>query len=91
MQTQEVSVIPQMDGPRSLLMRGPAGGQMDGFSRWSEWDSSQGGTYVYRAPASRRREYLGGDSDSTGARRPHRDWRPPSRGRYPNRGGRPPD
>ena len=36
MQTQEVSAIPQLDGPRSLPMRGPAGGQMDGFSRQCE-------------------------------------------------------
>ena len=33
MQAQEVSAIPQLDGPRSLPMRGPTGGQMDGFSR----------------------------------------------------------
>ena len=32
MQAQEVSAIPQLDGPRSLLLRGPAGGWMDGFS-----------------------------------------------------------
>ena len=36
-----------------------------------------------------RREYLGGDSDSDGYRRPHQDWRPPDRRGYP--GGRPPD
>ena len=38
-----------------------------------------------------RREYLVEDSDSNGPRRPHHDQRPPDRGRYPNRGGRPPD
>ena len=33
MQTQEVSAIPQLDGPRSISMRGPAGGWIGGFSR----------------------------------------------------------
>ena len=33
MQAQEVSAIPQLDGHRSLPMRDPAGGWMDGFSR----------------------------------------------------------
>ena len=71
MQAQEVSAIPKLDGPISLPMRDPAGGQMDGFSGWVEWDPSQGGTYVQRAPTTRRREYLGGDSDSNGHRRLH--------------------
>ena len=33
MQAQEVSTIPQLDGPRTILMRDPAGGQMDRFSK----------------------------------------------------------
>ena len=33
MQAQEVSTIPQLDGPRPLPMREPARGQIDGFSR----------------------------------------------------------
>ena len=32
MQAQEVSVIPQLDGPRCLPMRDPTRGWMDGFS-----------------------------------------------------------
>ena len=78
-------------GPGSLLMRDHIERWMNGIPRLFEEDSSQGGTYVQRAPVTRRREYLGGSSDSDGPRIPHRDWRPPDRGRYPNRGGRPPD
>ena len=33
MRAQEVSTIPQLDGPRSIPVRDPAGGQMDRFSR----------------------------------------------------------
>ena len=91
MQAQEVSAIPQVDGPGSLPMRDPIERQMNGIPRLVEQDSSQGGTYVQRAHATRRREYPGGNSDSDGPRGPHRDWRPPDRGRYPNRSGRPPD
>ena len=71
MQAQEVSAIPQLDGPRSLPMREPTRGRMDGFSSQVEQDSSQGGTYVQRASATRRRGGPGGDSDSDGYRRPH--------------------
>ena len=71
MQAQEVSVIPQLDEPRSHPMRDPARGWVDGFSRQVEQDSSQGGTYVQRASAIRRREYPGRESDSNGYRRPH--------------------
>ena len=56
-----------------------------------EQDSSQGDTYVWRADATRRREYPGGNSDSDGLGEPHGDWRPTDRGRYPNRNGRHPD
>ena len=90
-QPQEVSAIPKLDGPRSLPMRGPVGGQMDGFSRQSGWESSQGDTYVQRAPAFRQGEYPGRESNSNGPRRSHQNWRPPDRKRYPNRNGRFPD
>ena len=91
MQAQEVSAIPQVDGTWSLPMRDHIERQMNGISRLVEQDSSQGGTYVLRAPITRGREYPGGSSESDGPRRPHRDQRHPDRGRYPNRGGRPPD
>ena len=64
MQTQEVSAIPQLDEPSSLPMRDPVGGWIDRFSRPVEQDSSQGGTYMQRVPATRRREYPGGDSNN---------------------------
>ena len=91
MGAQEVSAIPQVDGPGSLPMRDHIERWMNGILRLVEQDSSQRGTYVQRAPITRRREYPGGGSNSDGPRRPYRDWRPPDRGRYPNRGGRPPD
>ena len=91
MQAQEVSTIPQLDGPRSLPMRDHTRGRVDGFSSQVEQDSSQGGTYMQRAFTTRRREHPGGDSDSDGYRRLHQDQRPPGRRRYPNGGGRPPD
>ena len=89
MQAQEVSAIPQVDGPGSLPMRDHIERWMNGITRLVEKDSSQRGTYVQRAPVTR--EYPGGSSNSDGPRRPHRDQKPPNRGRYPNRGGRPPD
>ena len=64
---------------------------MNGIPRLVEQDSSEGGTYVQRAPITRRREYPGGSSNSYGPMRPHRDWRPLDRGSYPDRGERPPD
>ena len=69
MRTQEVSTIPQLDGPRSLPMRDHTRGRVGGLSSQTGQDSSQGGTYVWRAPTTRRREHPGGDSD--GYRRPH--------------------
>ena len=91
MQAQEVSAIPQVDGPRPLPMGDPIERWMKGIPRLVEQDSSQGGTYVQRATVTRRREYPGGDSNNDGPRGPHKDWKPPDRGRYSNRGGRPPD
>ena len=84
MRAQEVSTIPQLDGPGFLPMRHPIGRQMHGVSRSVEQDSSQGGTYVQRASVPRRREYPGGDGNNDGSGRPYRDWRSPERGRYLN-------
>ena len=70
MWAQEVSAIPQVDGPRSLPMRDPIERWMNEITRLVEQDSSQGGTYVQRAPIIRR-EYPGGDSDNDCPRRPH--------------------
>ena len=64
---------------------------MGTFLDQAKQDPSQGGTYLWRASTIRRREYPGGDSDSDGYSRLHRDQRSPDRGGHPNRGGRPPD
>ena len=87
MQAQEVSAIPQVDGPGSLPMKEPIGRWVHGVSRSVELDSSQGGTYMQRAFVTRRREYPGGDSDTDGPRRPHRDWRPLKEGDIPTEVG----
>ena len=79
MRTHEISVIPQLDGPRSLPRREPDRGQMNEIPRLVELGSSQGGTYVQGASVPRSREYPGGDSNDDDYRRPHRDWRPPER------------
>ena len=71
MWAQEVSAIPQVDGPGYLPMRNPIERWIDEILRLVDQDSSQGGTYVQRAPITRRREYPGGDSDNDGPRRPH--------------------
>ena len=46
MRTQEISAVPQLDGPRSLPRREPDTGQMNEVPRLVELGSSQGGTYV---------------------------------------------
>ena len=71
MRTQKVSMIPQLDGPGSLPVRDHTRGRVGGFPDQIEQDSSQGGTYVQRAPTTRRREYPGGDGDSGGYTGPH--------------------
>ena len=88
---REVSRIPQLDGPRSLPTRDLTRGRMSRLSGQIEQESSQGGTYMQKATAIRRREYPeeGDGNDNYG--RPPQDQRPPDRGGYPNRGGRPPD
>ena len=88
---QEVSMIPQLDGPGSLPIRDHTRGRMDRFLDQVEQDCSQGGTYVQRASTIRRREYPGEGSGSDDYRRLHRDQRPPDRGGHPTGGGRPPD
>ena len=89
MRTQEVSIIPQLDGPGSLPVRDNIKGRVGGFLGQIEQDSSKGGTYVWRAPTTMRREYPGGDSNSDSYGGPYGDQRPPGRGGYPD--GRPPD
>ena len=71
MRAQEVSAIPQLDGPISLPMRNHTRERVGGFSSQVGQDSSQGGTYMWRTSPTRKREYSGGDRDSNGYRRPH--------------------
>ena len=91
MQAQEISIMPQLDGPGSLPMRDPIGRRIQEISRPAEQESSQGDTYIQRNTTTQGREYREDDSDNDGSRRPCRSWRPPNEGRYPNQGGRPPD
>ena len=91
MRAQEILLMPQLDGLASLPMRDPIGRRIQEVPRLAEQESSQGGTYVQGASATRRREYPGGNGDDDDYRRPHRDQRPPERGRYPNQGWRLPD
>ena len=77
-------------------MRDHTKGRVDGFLSQVRQDSSQEGTYMQRTSPTRRGEYLEGDSDSDGYRRPHQDQRTLDRrgypdGRPPDRGGGPPD
>ena len=80
---QEVSFIPQLDGPGSLPIRDHTRGRMGRFLDQAEQDPSKGGTYVQRVSMIRRREYPGGDSDSDDYRRLHRNQRLPDRGGHP--------
>ena len=76
MRAQEVSAIPQLDGPGSLPTGDHTRWRGDRFSDQVEQDPSEGGTYVQRASMGRKREYPGGDSDSDGYRRLHRPKTP---------------
>ena len=92
MRAQEISILPQLDGPVSILTRDPTGGRVLEDTRFMEREYSQGGTYNQGASISQRREYHGeGSDDDNINRRPYRDQRPPERGRYPSQSGRPPD
>ena len=91
MRAQEISIMPQLDGPGSLPMRAAIGRRTHEVSRPVEQESSQGDTHIQRTTTARGREYREEDSDNDSSRRPHRNKRPPDRGRYPNQGGRPPD
>ena len=92
MRAQEISIIPQLDGPVSLPTRDPIGRRAQEDSRFAGQEYFQGCTYVQEASIPRRREYPGESSDDDNVnRRTYWDWRPPKRGRHPNQNGRPPD
>ena len=88
MRAQEVSVLPQVDGPASILIRRDVRGRALESKRIMEWEFSQDGTYLPGTSVSHRREYLG---DSSNNNRSYRGQRLPESGRYPSQNGRPPD
>ena len=49
---QEISVIPQLDGPISLLARDPIGRRVPEDTRFEGQEYSQGGTYIQGASIS---------------------------------------
>ena len=77
MRAQEISVMPQLDGPASLPIRDPIGRRIQEVPRLVEQEHSQGGTYMQGISMPRRREYPGGNGNDDEHRRPYRDWRPP--------------
>ena len=91
MRAREVSMIPQLDEPKSFPIRGLTEGRMNRLSGQIEQDPSQGGTYMQKATVFRRREYPEEGDGNDNYRRPSQDQRPPDRGGYPNGGRRPPD
>ena len=64
-------MIPHLDGPRSLPIRDPTRGRMGRLPNQIEQDPPQGGTYLHKATAIRRREYSEEGDDSNDYRRPH--------------------
>ena len=71
--TQEISMIPQLDGPRSLPTRDPVRERMGRLPDQIEQDPSQEGTYVQKVTVSRRREYSEEGDNSDDYRRLHWD------------------
>ena len=67
---QEVSMIPQLDGPRCLPTRDLTRGRMSRLSGQIEQDPSQGDTYMQKGTATRRREYPKEGDGNDNYRRP---------------------
>ena len=92
MRAQEISILPQVDGPVLVPTRDYDRGRVSDNTRLVEQEYSQGGTYIQGASITQRREYPRESSEDDNInRRPYREWRPPERGRYPNQSGRPPN
>ena len=53
---QEISILPQVDGPVSVPTRDYDGGRVSDNTRFVEWVYSQGGTYIQEASITQRRE-----------------------------------
>ena len=89
---QQISILPQLDGPVSVPVRDPIRGRVLENTRFVGQEYSQGGTYIQGASISQRREYPRESSeDDNTNRRPYREQRPPERGRFPSQSGRSPD
>ena len=71
-----MSIIPQLDGPRSLLTVNPTQERMGRLPNQMGQDPSKGGTYVWKTAVSKRMEYPeeGGNGDEY--RRPHQGQGP---------------
>ena len=57
MRAQEISVIPQLDGPISLPTRDPIRRRVPEDTSYEGWEYSQGGTYLQGASIPQRRQY----------------------------------
>ena len=64
MQAQEISIMPQLDGPGSLPVRDPIGRRTCEVSGPAERESSPGDMYIQRTTTTRGREYREEDSDN---------------------------
>ena len=74
MRAQEISILPQLDGPTSIPAGGPTGGRVSEDTRFAGREYSQGGTYIQGASISERREYPEESSeDNNTNRRPYRE------------------
>ena len=88
MQTQEISILLQLDGLTSLPMRDPCWKKNTGRPQ-----ASRARIFPWRYICTRnlhiKKEGISRGSDDDDYRRSCRDRRPPERGRYPNQGGNP--
>ena len=50
MRAQEISILPQVDGPVFVPKRDYARGRVSDNTRIVEWEYSQGGTYIQGPP-----------------------------------------
>ena len=69
--TQETSIIPQLDGPRSLPTVNPTRERMGRLPDQMTQDPSQGGTNVQKTVVNKRREYLAEGDNGDEYRGPH--------------------
>ena len=87
---KEISVLPQVDGPVSIPMRGNVRGRILESTRIMEWEYSKDGTYLPGTSVSHRREYPGDSSNDNrsykGQRHPEEEGIQIRMGDYPIEG-----